>query len=677
MSRAQINLLDEMIVDNFAGGGGASTGIELATGRVVDVAINHDPDAILMHRTNHPHTQHYQASVWDVDPVEVCGGRPVGLAWFSPDCKHFSKAKGGKPVEKKIRGLAWIVLRWAGTVRPRVIILENVEEFQTWGPVRKGKPVKKLAGRTFHQWLGQLRALGYTVEWRELVAADYGAPTTRKRFFLIARCDRRPIVWPEPTHAPADSTEVIAGTKKPWRSAAEIIDWTLPCPSIFDTREQVREKYGLNAQRPLRPNTMRRVARGVDKFVIKTANPFLVIVNHAGEFRGQGLGEPLQTITAKHGYGVVSPVMAPATLTNTTGSAGAPASDPVHTVTSAGNQALTEAVLAPLTMHNNENAVGTAITAPINTITGSGAGGHQMLITPTLAAIGQTGGGDRCRSVEDPTHTQVSKAEECVVCPAMIQYHTEQTERVRGQAVTDPIMTIDASNRYGVAAATMAKYYGSDQHGQAIQDPLHTVTAKDREGVVLANMSKFYGGVVGAEVSDPLPTVTAVDHNALQTAHMVKLKGTNLGGPATEPVQTITAGGGHHGVITTTVTEAVPGADLRNWPKIRAALNEFCGYHLADNEVILFLIGGAWYFMADIGLRMLTPRELYRANGFPSDYRIERDYTGQVYGKTKQVARCGNAVPPPFATALVRANLPEWCHKEITTMAELEREVAV
>lgn len=219
------------------------------------------------------------------------------------------------------------------------------------------------------------------------MAADYGAPTTRKRFFLIARCDRRPIVWPEPTHAPADSTEVIAGTKKPWRSAAEIIDWTLPCPSIFDTREQVREKYGLNAQRPLRPNTMRRVARGVDKFVIKTANPFLVIVNHAGEFRGQGLGEPLQTITAKHGYGVVSPVMAPATLTNTTGSAGAPASDPVHTVTSAGNQALTEAVLAPLTMHNNENAVGTAITAPINTITGSGAGGHQMLITPTLAAI--------------------------------------------------------------------------------------------------------------------------------------------------------------------------------------------------------------------------------------------------------------------------------------------------
>ena len=609
MSSAQISFLDEIIVDSFAGGGGASTGIELATGRVVNVAINHDPDAILMHRTNHPHTEHYQASVWDVDPVEVCRGRKVGLLWASPDCKHFSKAKGGKPVDKNIRGLAWIVLRWAGTVHPRVIMLENVEEFQTWGPVRKGKPVKKLTGKTFRKWLSQLQNLGYAVEWRELVAADYGAPTTRKRFFLIARCDGLPITWPEPTHAPADSPEVKTGKKKPWRSAAEIIDWTLPCPSIFDTREQVREKHGLNAQRPLRPNTMRRVTRGVDKFVIKSGNPFLVIVNHAGEFRGQSLGDPLQTITAKHGYGVANPVM------------------------------------APLTMHNNENAVGTAITDPVNTITGSGAGGHQMLITPTLAAIGQTSGGDRGRNVTEPTHTQVSKAEECVVCPAMIQYHTEQSEHVRGQAVTDPIMTIDASNRYGIAAATLTKYYNTCQHGQDVNEPLHTIMAKDREGVTLASL--------------------------------VKMKGTNLGGPATEPVQTITAGGGHHGVVTTEVTEATPGADLRNWPKIRAALNEYCGYKLEDNEVILFLIGGAWYFMADIGLRMLTPRELYRANGFPDDYKIERDYQGNVYGKTKQVARCGNAVPPPFATALVRANLPEWCGGEIRTMAEFEKAVAV
>lgn len=604
MSTGQINLLDEIIVDNFAGGGGASTGIELATGRVVDIAINHDPDAILMHRTNHPHTTHYQASVWDVDPAEVCRGRKVGLAWFSPDCKHFSKAKGGKPVDKNIRGLAWIVLRWAGTVRPRVIILENVEEFQTWGPVRKGKPVKKLTGQTFRKWLDQLRNLGYAVEWRELVAADYGAPTTRKRFFLIARCDGRPIVWPTPTHAPADSPEVKAGLRQPWRSAAEIIDWSLPTPSIFDTKESIREKYNLTAQRPLRPNTMARVARGVDKFVIKTASPFLVVVNHSGEFRGQDPGEPLQTVTAKHGYGVASPVLAPWTVTNTTNSTGHPVSEPVDTAR-------------------------------------TGGGGGQMFLSASL-----------------------------------VQYHTEQGERVRGQGLDAPLLTVDASNRYGLSAVCLEKYYGTAT-GQGAEEPLHTITAKDREGVVAASLSKFYGGVVGTEMSQPLPTVTSIDHNAVQMAHMAKFYGTEFGEPMSRPLSTVTASGAHHGLVTTTVVPVSHAADLKNWPKIRELLNTYCGYDLKENEVILFRISGSLYFMADVGLRMLTPRELYRANGFPDDYIIDRDYTGKEYGKAKQVARCGNAVPPPFATALVRANLPEWCGQTITTMEELEKAVAV
>lgn len=578
----------ELIVDSFAGGGGASTGIELATGRPVDIAINHDPDAILMHKTNHPRTEHIQASVWDVDPVEVCAGRPVGLLWASPDCKHFSKAKGGKPVDKNIRGLAWIVLRWAGTVRPRVIILENVEEFRSWGPVRHGRPVKSKAGQTFTKWLGQLRDLGYDVAWRELVAADYGAPTTRKRFFLIARCDGRPIAWPEPTHAPADSPEAKAGLRKPWRSAAEIIDWSLPTPSIFDTKESIREKYNLTAQRPLRPNTMARVARGVDKFVIKTASPFLVVVNHSGGFRGQDPGEPLQTVTAKHGYGVASPVLAPWTVTNTTNSTGHPASEPVDTAR-------------------------------------TGGGGGQMFLSASL-----------------------------------VQYHTEQGERVRGQGLDAPLLTVDASNRYGLSAVCLEKYYGTAT-GQGAGEPLHTITAKDREGVVVASLSKFYGGVVGAEMSQPLPTVTSIDHNAVQMVHMVKLKGTNLGGAVSEPVQTITAGGGHHGVVTTEARKAEPGAELHNWPKIRGLLNIHCGYALADDEVLPLELGGTWYFIADIGLRMLIPRELYRANGFPDDYIIDRDYTGREYPKFKQTARCGNAVPPPFAEALVRANLPEWC----------------
>ncbi len=507
----------ELIVDSFAGGGGASTGIELATGRPVDIAINHDPDAILMHKTNHPHTEHIQASVWDVDPVEVCAGRPVGLLWASPDCKHFSKAKGGKPVDKHIRGLAWIVLRWAGTVRPRVIILENVEEFQTWGPVRRGRPVKSKAGQTFTKWLGQLRDLGYDVEWRELVAADYGAPTTRKRFFLIARCDGRPIVWPERTHAPRDSEAVKAGKLKPWRSAAEIIDWSATGYCIFASKRELKEKYGVNAVRPLADNTLRRVIRGVDKFTLKSGKPFIFQCKFDNQ--PQSVDNPLGTITAVNSHHVIA--------------------------------------------------------------------------------------------------------------PSLIQYHTERHEHVRGQDVTEPLMTIDAANRYGLAAASLTAYYGADRHGQDAKAPLRTVTARDRAGLTLASL--------------------------------VKMKGTNLGGAVSEPVQTITAGGGHHGVVTTEVRKAEPGAELHNWPKIRGLLNIYCGYALADDEVLLLELGGAWYFIADIGLRMLIPRELYRANGFPDYYIIDRDYTGREYPKFKQNARCGNAVPPPFAEALVRANLPEWC----------------
>jgi len=708
VNHAQFSLSDEIIVDNFAGGGGASTGIELAAGRIVDIAINHDPDAILMHRTNHPHTEHLQASVWDVDPKTVCRGRPVGLAWFSPDCKHFSKAKGGKPVDKQIRGLSWVVLRWGLEAPPRVAMMENVEEIQTWGPVIEGPDGKQYPdpdrkGETFQGFIGMLtdgipadhpalaeaceflkidpageqarklvRGLGYTVEWRELVAADYGAPTTRKRFFLIARNDGRPIVWPSPTHAPADSEAVRAGKKKPWRSAAEIIDWSLPTPSIFDDKASIKQRYGVTAVRPLAANTMRRVIRGVEKFVITAAEPFLVIVNHAGEFRGQPIADPLQTITAKHGYGVTDPLMVPWTVTNTTNSTGHPANEPTDTAR-------------------------------------TGGGGGQMFLSASMI---QCKFDNVAADASRPLRTVTAVNDQLLAAPSLIQYHTEQTERVRGQGVAEPVMTIDTANRYGISAACLAKYYGNDDYGQNIHGPLHTITTKDREGlvaismteyhgqsvgaalddplattlakehqgIVAASLSKFYGEAytgTGSKMSDPLHTVTAIEHNAMSAAHMVKMKGENLGGPVAEPVQTITAGGGHFGRVITRVEKITDAINLHNWPKIRALLNEFCDYNLAEDEVILFNIAGAWYFMADIGLRMLTPRELYRANGFPPDYVIERDYLGNEYGKTKQVARCGNAVPPPFATALVRANLPEWCGTEITTMAQLERLVAV
>ena len=538
---AQTSILDEIIVDNFAGGGGASTGIELAAGRPVNIAINHDAAAILLHKTNHPHTEHIQASVWDVDPEELCAGRPVGLAWFSPDCKHFSKAKGAALVDRNIRGLAWIVLRWAGTVRPRVIILENVEEFQTWGPVRKGKPVKSKSGQTFHKWLSQLEALGYAVEYRELVAADYGAPTTRKRFVLIARCDGQPIRWPERTHAPRDSEEVKSGKCKPWRSAAEIIDWTVPMYSIFASKQEIKEKYGVNAVRPLADNTLRRIIRGVDKFTIKSGKPFIVECN---------------------------PTMEPFTFSNTGGSVGSPADAPVHTIRTAGSQVLAAANL--------------------------------------------------------------------------IQYHTEQSEDVRANGLDASLPTVDASNRYGLTAAHLVEFYGN---GQAIdpEDPMHTVTSHDREALIATHIVKFKGPDIGQSPDAPLQTVTAINPFALASVKTVKY---------------------------------APGTDLGYWPQIRPLLNKYCGYKLADDEILLLWIRGAWRYICDISMRMLTPRELYNAMGFPPDYIIEQDYTGKPYPKSQQVARCGNAVCPQMASAVVRANFTEWA-VELFTMAELEKTIAI
>lgn len=636
MIYAQESLVDEIIVDNFAGGGGASIGIEFATGRRVAIAINHDPDAIRMHRTNHPYTEHLQASVWDVDPVAECRGRPVGLAWFSPDCKHFSKAKGAALVDRKIRGLAWITLRWAAKVRPGVIILENVEEFQTWGPVRKGKPVKKLAGTTFRRFISQLEALGYTVEFRELVAADYGAPTSRKRFYMIARCDGKPIVWPKPTHSKTGAN----GLPK-WRSAAEIIDWSLPCPSVFASKADIMGKYGLKAVRPLAKNTMRRIIRGVDKFTIRSGKPFIVPTGY-GERKGQ--------LPRVHDIDA-----------------------PVPTVVGTGKENLCMPLLAPVTVTNTSNSVGGTVGAPVHTVTTAG---NQMLVTPSFVSIGQTGGGDRIRDLREPVPTTVSKQEACLVSPSLIQYHTEQTESVRASGLGTPINTVDASNRYGLTCATLVEYYTGGRPLD-ITDAMHTVTSHDREAVVAAHIAKYYGGVVGERVGEPLPTVTTIDHNAVCTAHVVKFKGDNLGHGMNDPMQTVTTSAGEFAECVACMAKMHRGDNLGHWPEIRALLNEFCGYTLAEDEVLLLEISGALYYIADIGLRMLSPRELYNAMGFPPDYIIDRDYLGNEYKKSAQVARCGNAVCPPMATALVRANLPEWCGAEITTMAQLTDCVAV
>lgn len=607
MLRTQETLDGEIIVDSFAGGGGASTGIELALGRIVNAAINHDPAAIRMHEANHPYTEHYQASVWDVDPEAVCRGRPVALAWFSPDCKHFSKAKGAALVDRKIRGLAWIALRWAAKVRPRVIILENVEEFQTWGPVRKGKPVKKLAGTTFQKFVGQLRALGYTVEWRELVAADYGAPTTRRRLVLIARCDGRAIVWPERTHAPRDSAEVRSGKLLPWRSAAEIIDWSLPCPSIFSTKDEIHERYGISAVRPLADNTMRRIIRGVDKFTIKSGAPFIVECNHSGGGHVTDSQEPCKTITAKHTGGICRPI------------------------------------LAPLTMTNTSNSVGAPVSAPMNTVR-TGGGGGQMLVTTSLMCIGQTGGGNRIRSLHEHAPTTVSKQEACLVASSLIQYHTEKTENARAAGLDKPICTVDAANRYGLTCANLVEYYGGGRPLD-VQSPMHTVTSHDREAVVAAHVVKYKRDEVGTRPSEPLPTQTA---------------------------------GGVFGCCKAVLCKIGTSERLHYWPQIRDLLNRYCGYALGTDDLLLLSIGGVLYYIADIGLRMLSPRELYNAMGFPPDYIIDHDAAGKPYPKTQQVARCGNAVCPPMAAAVVAANLPEYAVPgKIETMAALADAVAM
>lgn len=553
----QINILDEIIVDNFAGGGGASTGIELATGRPVTIAINHDPDAILMHKTNHPYTEHYQESVWDIDPVEVCRGRKVGLAWFSPDCKHFSKAKGGKPVDKNIRGLAWIVLKWAGTVRPRVIILENVEEFQTWGPVRKGKPVKSHQGETFNRWKSQLKALGYEIEHRELKACDYGAPTIRKRFFLIARCDGKPIVWPKPTYAPRDSQEVKSGKLKAYKSAADCIDFDLPCPSIF------------NRKKPLAVNTQRRIARGLDKFVIKEAKPCYIT-----KFQ--------------------------------------------------------------------QNSIGQSLLNPFDTV------------MPGATRFG-------------------------LIAPSLIQYHSETAKgEVRGQKLSQPILTVDGSNRYGLQIPYLSKFYGGVV-GADIKRPVPTVTAIDHNALTAPFLTKYYSGADQSfSCNSPLHTITTKDRMSVCTNYLTILRNNMDCRSVQEPLNTITTSGAHFANTKVYIKKYSPGCNLGYWNKVRELLNTYTGWNLADDEILIFNINGVEYFIYDIGLRMLQPKELYRAQGFPNDYIIDHDYTGREYPKTKQVARCGNAVPPAFAKALVQANLPEMCKGvDIASMHELNDRIAV
>ncbi|ENA9695609.1 DNA cytosine methyltransferase [Salmonella enterica subsp. enterica] len=655
----------EIIVDNFAGGGGASTGIELAIGRSVDIAINHDQNAVAMHTTNHPNTLHYCESVFTVKPHVVTAGRKVGLAWFSPDCRHFSKAKGAKPVEREIRGLAWIVLRWGLDSRPRVAILENVTEFQTWGPLLapEMRPDPERTGETFLAFVGMLttgispehpalaecceflqistdsaqarqlvKGLGYQVEYRELRACDYGTPTIRKRFFMVMRCDGRPVVWPEITHGDPKSPAVKSGMLKPWRTAAECIDWSIPCPSIFGRKK------------PLAVNTMRRIARGIQRYVKDASDPFIVKCNHTSNrsvyncFRGHGIGEPLHTITKKHGFAVVIPHL----TKFRSGSVGQTVADPAPTVT-AGTSARPG---------GNGHALGIA----------------SAVLTPFIAGNGGSEYQAKPRPLTRPAHTILKQSRACVVAPIVVR----QFGKSVAHRADIPIGTITAGGggKSQITAATLIQMGYGEKPGQLprvlrIEKPLGTVTAGGGKfAVVAANLVKHYGGNYagsGMSLNEPAHTITVADHHALVTSHLVKLRGTCRDGQRTDsPAPTITAGGQHLGNVETTLA-----TDDSDYPHA-AAVREFLREYLGEDATEFVEIDGITYRIVDIGMRMLQPPELYLCQGFPEWYIIDRDYLGNRYPKDKQIARCGNAVPPQFAEALVRANLPEMCvrHEE-------------
>lgn len=544
----------ELVVDNFAGGGGASTGIESPLrplGRHVDIAINHSATAIAMHKANHPQTHHFQENILEVDPREACAGRPVGLAWFSPDCKHFSKAKGNTPRDKNIRGLAWVVIRWAREVRPRVIFLENVEEFQTWGPLGEdGRPDPEKMGETFREWLAALVDLGYRVEHRVLVAADYGTPTTRKRLFLIARCDGAPIVWPAPTHGKGRGTA--------HRPAAEIIDWSLPCPSIFDRT------------RPLAPATLKRIAAGIQRYVIGAAEPFILPVTHQGDSRVHGIGEPLRTITgANRGeLALARPFFV---------GAGGPA------------------------YAGKPGDVG----RPLGTVVGEN---HRAIVEPFIVRHGHYS-----------TITGAGLREGC------------GAGTFRGQQLGIPLATVCATNDKHLVAPIVTKHYGGANGHQAVGHPvtgtLGTITAQDHHAVTAAFITKYYNTSTGSSLADPLPTVTA-------------------GGGR---------GGGHLAEVRALLERFAAG--VHGGGGQNADLFDPLHTVTAKARFGLVTIHGETYQIADIGMRMLQPHELFAAQGFPADYDICPDFNGKPMTKTAQTELAGNSVCPQVAAALVAANM--------------------
>ncbi|MFN3943923.1 MAG: DNA cytosine methyltransferase [Allosphingosinicella sp.] len=620
-----------LFIDGFAGGGGASTGIAQAIGREVDIAINHSPAAIAIHKANHPETIHYCQDIRAVWPRAVTRGAPVAGAWFSPDCKEFSKAKGGPVKDRSIRTLAWEVPVWLDETRPVVAYLENVEEFQDWGPLdENNRIIPELKGRDFRRWVRKCRSLGYRVQWRELRACDYGAPTSRKRLYIVMRRDGLPIVWPKPTHGAPDSPGVRAGRLQPYLTAAECIDWSIPCPSIFDRK------------RPLKDATLRRIAHGVMRYVVHAAEPFIVPVTHSQNSpRAHPAGEPLRTITTANG----------------------------------GEFAVTDVALAPHVTKFRNGAIGSDMADPMPTVTANGAPARPAGATP-LGIVGatlvRTGHGE-----------------------------ADISGKRRGKGFHDlqaPAPTVTSSRDEALAAATMVKMGNGEREGQApraldIARPFHTVTAKGSQAAaVTAFLSSFYtSNTNGGRGRPDLPLKTAcagANHHALVAAHVEQANTGMVGRAASRPLSTIVGKGSTQRLVETTLVEegALPPQMMERAVRVAAFLVKYYGTG-GENEasqvqeadrpldavttrarfaVVTVTIDAVTYVIVDIGLRMLKPRELARAQGFPDSYVLDPIVPKIKRGKlvhepltiAEQISMIGNSVSPPVARALVAANQP-------------------
>ena len=636
-----------LIVDSFAGGGGASTGIEQALARGPDIAINHDPAALALHEVNHPDTMHLSENVSRIDPLDHLNGKHIGLMWFSPDCKHFSKAKGGKPVARNIRDLAWIIPGWIERIQKSggkvdVVMMENVEEFAGWGPLietDKGlMPCPDRKGDTFNAWCKKIRQLGGKIERRELRACDYGAPTIRRRLFVIIRFDGQPIAWPEPTHGDPASEAVKSGKLKPWRTAAECIDWSIPCPSIFDSKDAIKEKHGLRAKRPLAENTLARVARGLHRYVLQAERPFLVNLTHGG--RVEDVAEPFKTITgANRGE---KAVVAPTII----GCGGRAAqsrprggNEPFATVTAKADACLitpslvsvAHAVIAPhlATMRNSQKPWQDA-EKPAHTVTAGGAG--LTLCAPNLMSLKGTARRDSAADAPHPT-VLAGGNHSALIAPVL----TYAQQGGANRSIEDPHHTICASKKdqNSLIAATMVHVGNGERDGQAprtldISRPLSTIVAGGvKQYPVSAFFAKYYGTGDGARQDEPAHTVTTKDRFAHCEAQISCPPFTDA-----------------HAARARQVADLLRQFDL--WD---------------DREFVTVEIDGQTFVVVDVGMRMLTPRELFNAQGFPPDYVIEGvwrqdgdDWTFTEFPKTTQVRCVGNSVCPPVAEALARAN---------------------